>query len=419
MTKKVIVIGGGAAGFFAAINLAIKNPDYKITILEKTNKLLSKVKVSGGGRCNVTHHCFENSEMIKNYPRGSKELMQVFSKFNAADTIDWFKQQGIELKTEEDGRMFPVTDSSQTIIDCFLRLAKEHHIEIMMQCEVFAIKKIDNQFKLKTSQDEMTADAVICSTGGHNKSESYNIIKNLGHNIIEPIPSLFTINLPNDTIKKELQGISVQQALVTVSPFEKGVGGIENTKTKKSKLSYSGPVLITHWGLSGPAVLKLSAFAAHEFYNTHYNATILVNWIYPTNISETEKEIKEIQKAKHKALPYSLPLFNLPKRLWEYLCAKAEIDNLKPWAEISNKHIHKLCEALCNSSFKMEGKTTFKEEFVSCGGVDLKEIDFKTMQSKIVPGLFFCGEVINIDGITGGFNFQNAWSTAWICANSI
>jgi predicted Rossmann fold flavoprotein len=414
-SKKIVIIGGGAAGFFSAINLALQKPGYKITILEKTNKLLSKVKVSGGGRCNVTHHCFSNSELVKNYPRGNKELLQVFSRFNVEDTIEWFKKQGVDLKVEEDGRMFPITDDSQTIIDCFIKLANELNIEIITQCEVFAIKKFGDQFKLKTSigrqrladgatKDELSAEAVICSSGGHNKAEAYNIIKNLGHTIVEPIPSLFTINLPNDNIKKELQGISVPQAMVKISG---------------SKLNYHGPVLITHWGLSGPAVLKLSAFAAHEFYNSGYNATILVNWVFPNTITETEKEIKRTQKEKIKSLPHSVPLFNLPKRLWEFLCLRSGIDNSKPWAEISNRQLNKLCGELCNCSFNMEGKTTFKEEFVSCGGVSLKEIDFKTMQSKLVPGLFFCGEVINIDGITGGFNFQNAWSTAWICAASV
>lgn len=382
----------------------MQKPHYEIKILEKTNKLLSKVKVSGGGRCNVTHHCFDNSELIKNYPRGNKELVQVFSRFSVQDTIDWFLKQGIKLKTEEDGRMFPVTDSSQTIIDCFLKLAKQFQIEIVTQCEVFAIKKTDGTFKLKTPKQEFEADTVICSSGGYNKAEAYNIIRNLGHTIVEPIPSLFTINLPGENIQKELQGVSVEHAQVKISG---------------SKFNYSGSVLITHWGLSGPAVLKLSAFAAQEFYNSAYNATILVNWAFPNTIQEAENTIKQFQKEKHKALPCSFPLFHLPKRLWEFLCERSGIDNTKPWAEISNKHIYKLCENLCNCSFKMEGKTTFKEEFVSCGGVHLKEIDFKTMQSKIIPGLFFCGEVLNIDGITGGFNFQNAWSTAWICAASV
>jgi len=378
-------------------------PDYHITILEKTNKLLSKVKVSGGGRCNVTHYCFDNSELVKNYPRGNKELRQVLPRFDVKSTIDWFEKQGVKLKAEEDGRMFPVTDSSQTIIDCFLKLANKLNIEIVTQCEVFSIKKHD-RFKLKTSKTEFIADAVICSIGGHNKVDAYHLIKNLGHTIVEPVPSLFTINLPNGSIKKELQGISVPSAEVKIAC---------------SKLKYHGPVLITHWGLSGPAVLKLSAFAAHEFYDSGYNATILVNWIFPHKINEAEVEIKNFQKEKHKALPFTSPLFGLPKRLWEFLCNKSGIDNSRPWAEISNKQINSLSENLSNGSFKMEGKTTFKEEFVSCGGVDLREVDFKTMQSKLIPGLYFCGEVLNIDGITGGFNFQNAWSTAWICANAL
>lgn len=402
--KKIIVIGGGAAGFFAAINLALREPGYEITILEKTNKLLSKVKVSGGGRCNVTHHCFDTNELVKNYPRGNRELKQVFSRFDVNGTIEWFAKQGIKLKVEDDGRMFPVTDNSQTIIDCFLKLSRELNITIVTQCEVFAIKKHDNVFKLKTSQDELQSDAVICCIGGHNKVDAYHIIKNLGHTIDLPIPSLFTINLPNETIKKDLQGIAVPQAEVKIAG---------------TKLNYSGPVLITHWGLSGPAVLKLSAFAAQEFYNTNYHATILVNWVYPFKANEVEAQLKAIQKEKHKALPYNTPLFNLPKRLWEYLCFESEIDNTKPWAELNNKVLNKLGEKLYNSNFKMEGKTTFKEEFVSCGGVNLKEVDFKTMQSKLVTGLYFCGEVLNIDGITGGFNFQNAWSTAWICANAL
>lgn len=404
VSKHIVVIGGGAAGFFAAINVALKNPGYKIMLLEKTGKLLSKVKISGGGRCNVTNHCFENSELVKNYPRGNKELYQVFSKFGVRETIEWFERHGVRLKTEEDGRMFPVTDNSQTIIDCFLKLAEKNDIHIQTHCEVFAIRKKENLFYVKTNQAEIIADAVICSIGGHNKAESYFLIRNLGHKIIDPIPSLFTINLPNETIKKELQGISVKEAQV---------------KIQGTKLHYHGPVLITHWGLSGPAVLKLSAFAAQEFHQLCYHAVIAVNWIYPLKVHEAEQAVKHLQKQKHKALPYSAPAFSLPKRLWEYLCGQAEIDNTRPWSEISNKQLNKLGEKLCNSTYKMEGKTTFKEEFVSCGGIDLKEIDFKTMQSKLIPGLYFCGEVLNIDGITGGFNFQAAWSTAWICAESI
>lgn len=382
----------------------MRKPDFNITILEKTNKLLSKVKVSGGGRCNVTHHCFENAELVKNYPRGSKELQQVFSRFSVQDTINWFKEQGVILKTEEDGRMFPYSNDSQTIIDCFTNLAHKLNIKILVHHEVFSIQKINEGFVLKTNKNNFTADAIVCALGGHNKAGAYDILKNLGHTIDKPLPSLFTLNLPGELIKKELQGISVKNAQVL----------IEGTK-----LNYNGPVLITHWGLSGPAVLKLSAFAAKEFFELNYMANIRVNWIFPLKINETVLLLKEIQKERHKALPFSNSAFDLPKRLWEFLCMTSGITNDKPWAEIANKHLNKLAENLVASSFKMEGKTTFKEEFVTCGGVNLKEIDFKTMQSKIVPGLYFCGEVMNIDGITGGFNFQSAWSTAWLCAQSI
>lgn len=402
--KQLVVIGGGASGFFAAINCALKHPDYNIRILEKTTKLLSKVKISGGGRCNLTHHCFEANELVKNYPRGYKELHQVFSKFSVQETLAWFKQQGIELITEEDGRMFPTSNNSQTIIDCFLRLSKQLNILIKTSSEVFAIKKTINQFVLKTSVGELTADVIICSIGGYNKEGHYQFIKNLGHTIIPPIPSLFTINLPTDSIRKELQGLSVKNAEVK----------IENTK-----FSYVGPVLITHWGLSGPAVLKLSAFGANHFFDVNYTTAIHVNWVYPLKLNEVEEELMQLQQQKHKALPYSQTHFNLPKRLFEFLCAKSQISNSKPWAELPKKQLLTLANNLFNTTFYMHGKTTFKDEFVTCGGINLKEIDFKTMQSKLIPNLFFCGEVLNIDGITGGFNFQNAWSTAWICSENL
>lgn len=402
--KQVIVIGGGAAGFFAAINLAMKHPEFGITILEKTNKLLSKVKISGGGRCNVTHHCFENSELIKNYPRGSKELMQVFSRFSVQDTIAWFKKQGVVLRTEEDGRMFPYSNSSETIIDCFLKLAEQHNISILTACEVFAITRLNNQFHLKTSKTTFIADSIICALGGHNKTGAYDLIRNMGHTIDSPIPSLFTFNLPKEPIKQELQGLSVKHAQVTV---------------EGQKLNYTGPVLITHWGLSGPAVLKLSAFAATSFFEAGYKAALRVNWVYPLNTNETLLELKTIREQRHKAYPASAAAFNLPKRLWEFLCFSSGIMKTRPWSEISNKQISQLAHNLSQQLLHMEGKTTFKEEFVTCGGVHLKEIDFRTMQSKLVPQLFFCGEVMNIDGITGGFNFQSAWSTAWICAQCI
>ncbi len=328
----------------------------------------------------------------------------MFAQFSVQDTINWFGQHGITLKTEADGRMFPYSNDSQTIIDCFLKLAGNMGIEIMLQTEVIKIQKQELGFSVSTSRGLMEADALICALGGHNKTSAYKIVQDLGHRIDDPIPSLFTLNLPGEAIKQELQGVSVPLAEV---------------KIKESKLNYAGPVLITHWGLSGPAVLKLSAFAAKEFFDTGYKASVLVNWAYPLTINEITNELKLFQKEKAKALPYTNPQFQLPKRLWEFLCSQSGMDNARPWAEIGNKPLQQLANNIGNSSFNMEGKTTFKEEFVTCGGVNLKEIDFKTMQSKLMPGLFFCGEVLNIDGITGGFNFQSAWSTAWICAKNI
>jgi hypothetical protein len=401
--KHVCVIGGGAAGFFAAINLAVKHPDYDIQLLEKSNKLLSKVKISGGGRCNVTHACFDKLELVKNYPRGHRELVQVFSRFDANDTIQWFQKQGIPLHTEDDGRMFPVSNSSQTIIDCFLYLAEKHQIRIRKNTEVLHISPKAEGFELKTTDGVIQANALICAIGGHPKSGFYDVLRRLGHSIQEPLPSLFTLNLPQEKITKELMGLSVQDAEVRI---------------KGSKLHYHGPVLITHWGLSGPAVLKLSAFAAKEFFEKNYRSEISVNWVYPLKTHEVEEELKQIRLSKNKSYPLSQSQFNLPKRLWEYLCDKAGINNQKPWAELSSKQLQALAMALSASMFNMEGRTTFKEEFVTCGGVNLKEVDFKTMQSKKVPGLFFCGEVLDIDGITGGFNFQSAWSTAWICSEN-
>lgn len=399
--KNIIIIGGGAAGFFAAINAAEMNPEAKITILEKSNKLLAKVRISGGGRCNVTNHCFDVNELVKNYPRGSKELKQVFSRFNVSDTIAWFKKHGVELKTEPDNRMFPVSDSSETIIDCFMREVKKRGIAIRMNEEVLSITSDNQTLSVQTTRRTYIADAVICSSGGHNQKKNYNFIKTIGHTITPLIPSLFTINLPNNNIK-ELMGLSVRNATVRV---------------EKTKHQYTGPVLITHWGLSGPAVLKLSAFAAKDFFELDYNANILINWTGDLNEEEVKELFAEFLSTKTQMV--NTPLFEIPKRLWEFLLEKAEIPPQKPWIELGKKQQNKLAQVLTNDVYNMKGKTTFKEEFVTSGGVNLKEIDFKTMQSKLMPGLFFCGEVLDIDGITGGFNFQNAWSTAFVAASSI
>jgi predicted Rossmann fold flavoprotein len=381
---------------------------------------LSKVRVSGGGRCNVTHHCFENNELIKNYPRGEKELRQVFSQFSVQDTIDWFLKRGVKLKVEQDGRMFPESNTSETIINCFLQEAQKYNIDINLNEEVLEIlsstnshaelvsashetlKQVQgdniNSVTVKTSKQTYTADAIICSIGGHNQEKNYAFLKQCGHTIDELIPSLFTLNLPQSHIK-ELMGLSVKSGTVKV------IG---------TKHQYTGPVLITHWGLSGPAVLKLSAFAAYDFFKLNYQAGISLNWTGTLN-EEVLKEELSLQLGS-KALIVNTPLFEIPKRLWEYLVLRSDIPLSKPWIELGKKQLNKLAQVLCNDVYDMHGKTTFKEEFVTSGGINLKEVNFKTMESKKVPHLFFCGEVLNIDGITGGFNFQNAWSTAWIAA---
>ncbi len=372
--------------------------------------------MSGGGRCNVTHHCFENNELIKNYPRGEKELRQVFSQFSVQDTIDWFLKRGVKLKVEPDGRMFPESNSSETIINCFLQEAQKYNIDINLNEEVLELNSdnvsssVVENFNLrfdsaqrdnvivKTSKQTYKADAVICSIGGHNQEKNYSFLKQCGHTIDELIPSLFTLNLPQSHIK-ELMGLSVKSGTVKV------IG---------TKHQYTGPVLITHWGLSGPAVLKLSAFAAYDFFKLNYQAGISVNWTGTLN-EEALKEDLSLQLGS-KALIVNTPLFEIPKRLWEYLVLRSDIPLSKPWIELGKKQMNKLAQVLCNDVYDMHGKTTFKDEFVTSGGINLKEVNFKTMESKKVPHLFFCGEVLNIDGITGGFNFQNAWSTAWIAA---
>jgi len=399
--EKITIIGGGASGFFAAINIALNNPEIEIEILEKSTKLLSKVKISGGGRCNVTHNCPDNNLLTLNYPRGNKELKQLFALYNVTDTITWFEKQGIKLKIEEDGRMFPYSNDSQSIIDCFLNLTKKLKIKITTQCEVFAIKQNLNSFEIKTNKGIVISNKIICCIGGHYNSGHYQFIKNIGHTIKEPIPSLFTFNLNKHLINKSLQGISVNNVEIKLNNFN---------------LKSNGAMLITHWGFSGPAILKLSAFAAKELANCNYSTNFTINWLGGLRLTEIETLIFDLQKNKLNALPYSNPLNNLPKRLWEFLCSQAQINNDITLGSIPKKQLIKLAEIIYRNEFAMHGKTTFKEEFVTCGGVDLKEIDFKTMQSKLIPNLFFCGEVIDVDGVTGGFNFQNAWSTAWVCA---
>jgi len=404
---KVIVIGGGAAGFFAAINCAELHPNYQITLLEKSNKLLSKVRVSGGGRCNVAHACFDNGVLVKNYPRGEKELRNVFSRFTTTDTIQWFFKKGVELKTDVDGRIFPVSNSSETIVNCLVSEAEKQGVNIKQGVDIVEIKpKATGGFILiANGGGQFECDKLVIATGGNAKETAYDWLKKLGHTIQKPLPSLFTFNIPNNDIV-QLMGVAVQEARVKVA---------------STKLVTEGPLLITHWGLSGPAILKASAWGAKLLADLNYQFIISVAWMPKHTEEKLRLELlshKEENASKN--IVNSIPEFiELPKRLWEFLVNKSVITKETRWADASKKQMNVLVNLLLADEYKVQGKTTFKEEFVTCGGISLKEIDLSTMQSKLIPGLYFAGEVIDVDGITGGFNFQNAWSTAWIVANSI
>jgi len=402
--KKLIVIGGGAAGFFAAINALERNPRLKTMIVEKSGKLLSKVKVSGGGRCNVTHACFSIAEMIKKYPRGEKFLKRVFHQFFTTDTIEWFEKRNVKLKTEPDGRMFPESNSSETIVNCLLNEANKFHVEISMNREIVKIEKISDRFQLTTKDNSvLIADLVCVACGGFPKSSQYNWLTALGHTFESPVPSLFTFNIPNNSIS-QLMGISVENAEV---------------KINGTKFLQQGPILITHWGLSGPAILKLSAFAARQLSNMHYDFSISVNWIAGFHENLVLEKLKLIRyQFASKRMSNKNP-FNLPQRLWEYHLEQCGINLEIRWADLPAKQQNQLAKQLCAQPFHVKGKTTFKEEFVTAGGIKLNEVNAKTMESTIVPGLFFAGEILDVDGITGGFNFQNAWTTGWIAASSI
>jgi predicted Rossmann fold flavoprotein len=400
----LIVIGGGAAGFFGAINAAQRNPALKILIAEKSTKLLSKVKVSGGGRCNATHNLFEPASFSRHYPRGQKELRKLFQSFQAKDTVDWFEKRNVKLKAEDDGRMFPITDDSQTIVDCFLEQARRLGVEIRTSCEVEKITIDKRQFELSVrGGDTLLSQNVLVAIGGHNHTEPYNFIRATGHAVIPTIPSLFTFNDPAKKFN-DLMGVSVPDAEVKIAG---------------TKLSERGPVLITHWGLSGPAVIKLSSWAAEYLHEHKYEFTALVNWTGKMTEDDLRKTLITQKEEHGRQKILTNPMLGLPSRLWERLTTLAEIESSKIWAAASNKDINRLLEFMIRCPFHIKGKTTFKEEFVSCGGVDLKEINLETMESKKVPGLYFAGEVLNIDGETGGFNFQAAWTTAWVAAQHI
>lgn len=399
----LIVIGGGAAGFYGAIQAAEARPGTKVLILEKSRKLLSKVRISGGGRCNVTHKCFEPLKLSRHYPRGEKQLRPVFKKYDARTTVGWFASRGVILKTEEDGRMFPVTNTSQTIIDCFISLAEKLNIAIETGAGVVEIMQHENCFgALTETGNRYEAISLLVAIGGSPKPEAYSFIRALGHSIRPPIPSLFTFN-DADKNFSDLMGIAVPRAEVRIAG---------------TKFRQGGPVLITHWGLSGPAVIKLSAWAAEYLHAVHYNFTAMVSWIGPVPEETLRADLSEQKRSRMKQKIWSNPLFELPQRLWTRLCELSEVPETKLWGDVSQRNINKLIENLIRCRFSIKGKTTFKDEFVTCGGVELGEVNLETMESKKVKGLYFAGEVLNVDGETGGFNFQAAWSTAFLAAIS-
>lgn len=398
--KDVIIVGGGAAGFFAAINIAEQNPNLTIAILERGKEGLQKVKISGGGRCNVTHAEFIPQELVLNYPRGEKELLGPFHQFMTGDTIAWFENKGVPLKVEADGRMFPESDSSQTIIDCFLNEAKKHKIEVMYNHVVKAFEKVGVSWNIKTTEGEFTAGKLVIASGSNPKI--WKLLENLGHNILNPVPSLFTFDIKDERIQ-DIPGVVAQHVTI---------------KVLDTDLCSEGPLLITHVGMSAPSILKLSAFGAIELAERDYKFEIEINFINHS-FQDCLNMLKEFKHNLAKKTVFKSTQFDLPKRLWQKLVLASEMNSNTRWADLNKQQLENLSSQLTQAVFKVDGKSTFKEEFVTAGGVDLKEINFKTFESKLHKNLYFAGEVINVDAITGGFNFQNAWTGAYIVSKSI
>jgi predicted Rossmann fold flavoprotein len=407
--RNIAIVGGGAAGFFAAITAAEASPDCSVTIYEATAHLLAKVKVSGGGRCNVTHACFEPRELVKRYPRGGRELLGAFSRWQPRDTVEWFQARGVALKTEEDGRMFPVTDSSQTIVDCLLGAARKAGVVIRTGC---GVKGVDGAlrapsgetargahgppFKLSlTTGETVSCDRLLLATGGNKSNAGFAIAAQFGHTIEPPVPSLFTFNIKDPRLEG-LAGVSVEEAATAVAGL---------------KLAERGPLLVTHWGLSGPAILKLSAWGARSLHDCGYKFTLRVNWAPKYNAETARAALEQARAANPKKQITTWCPVGLPSRLWEKLVAAAGLAPAAIWTGIGNTALRALAAQVCEAEFAVDGKSMFKEEFVTCGGVRLTEVDFKTMESRLASGLHFAGEFLDVDGITGGFNFQNAWTT--------
>lgn len=402
--KKLVVVGGGAAGFFCAVNAARMNAGLQVILLEKSAKLLSKVRISGGGRCNTTHELFDIPALVKKYPRGEQFVKKAFHQFGTKDTINWFEARGVKLHAEADGRMFPVTNQSATIIDCLLREADLYKVKVCMNTGVQAIDQYNDQWKIHTEKkEEIIADAVCAACGGLPKLSMFSWLQNTGHHIVPPVPSLFTLNMPKHPITA-LMGVSVPNVSLKV------IG---------SKLKESGPLLITHWGLSGPAVLKLSAWGARQLAELNYHFEVAVNWLGEINETALREEWPFYREQMATQKMSNKSPFALPNRLWQFLLLEAGIGADTKWAELKSIQQNKLIQLLTHSIYAISGKTTFKEEFVTAGGISLSEIHPQTMESRIAPNLYFAGEVMDVDGITGGFNFQHAWTSGFIAANAI
>ena len=402
---RIVIVGGGAAGFFAAITCAEASPGADITVLERSPHFLTKVRISGGGRCNVTHRCFEPRELTKRYPRGERALIAPYQRFQASDTVEWFESRGVKLKTEADGRMFPVTDSSETVINCLLGEARRRGVKLIANCGVeSAIKSADGTFTLTFSNGEtMSADRVLLATGGCRTPSLGQLAVSLGHTLEPPVPSLFTFHIETPWLR-ELAGVSLESAEASVP----GTG-----------LRERGALLVTHWGMSGPAILRLSAWGARALHELDYKFLLHVNWLPDRSVDQLARDLQSRRNCQAAKLVVNFPIAPLTARLWEQLVLAAGISRDTRWSALSSAQQHRLIQQLTRTEFQVTGKSLNKDEFVTCGGVRLKEVDFKTMQSRVCPGLFFAGEVLDIDGITGGFNFQAAWTTGWIAGHAM
>ncbi len=400
----IVVIGGGAAGFFGAITAAETVPNATVTILEKNRTVLNKVRISGGGRCNVTHACFDNRQLVKHYPRGEKPLRSLLTYFDASATVQWFEGRGAPLKTEADGRMFPTSNTSETIVSCLLNTARRLGIQIRTSCGVSTLTKTTTGWHIRLLTDEtLSADRVLIATGGYPQLSAYNWLPEQTESLQSPVPSLFTFNVPDSPLLA-LAGVSVADA------------GLSVVGTKQEQ---RGPLLLTHWGFSGPAVLRLSAWAARELATAQYQFTLRVNWVPTLNEHSLRSQLQEFRQQNGRRQVSSQNPFGLPARLWQAFTAEVGIAAEQRWADLPAKLLNRLIEQLTNSQFQVTGKSTFKDEFVTCGGIDINSLHAQTLESKAYPGLFFAGEVLDVDGITGGFNFQNAWTTGYIAGKHI